>query len=299
MSFKDKKRIKTIQRLQSIAKHYMFGGVALSMWEKDGSSRRIALEHIVTHLDIYKLTPKTIDGITLEDVDYVYPDDRVLEAFFKVRHKWTLGMAVLCRDKTGKVYFVQEKYLTVNEQCNYEDIEQHLNGYGFQAFKAANEQYRLALCYCFIPEQDHEVYETHFNALVYTRDILSKMHTKWEAENKEEFGWYNPSDKVDYNYWFYHQKDPKYAPNKLISIKDTRSFNVEDEYLAENQDVVGVLHHLHPLPFLIPERYHSKTLYKFSNALFSKGEKLKMYMEVDSEKTFEAYQKFRDEYLKG
>lgn len=280
-----KPNFKYIAQQQEFAKQFMIGGVMLPLFKGDGSTFESDLAQCVTIFDLYR---NVTDEKGLDTTSYIYPNENVIKALFTIRHKWTLGFAILCRDKTGKVYYVQQKYLVVDKQCNYEDIEEHLAEHTIKAFNAANDNYRLAICYGFIPDYDHAAIETHFNTMVYSRDILSNAHTRWERENAKTVPYYKAKTLVDFNYWFYHQKEVK--PNAEFEVAKTRSFFVPE---VDETQISGNVTQLHPIPELIPEPYRKADLVVLSDKIgfASKMERIQKieFIDVKTEQDFMHY----------
>lgn len=287
-TYLERKAIQEIQRKQEFAKGFMLGGAMMPIFEGDGSTHKTLLGEFVTHFDIYKIE-KDEQGLA-KKVTYHYPNEKVLESLFSIKHKWTLGYAVFCRDKTGKVYFVQKRYLVTSQFCEFDDIEAHLERM-INAFNAANENYRLGIVYCFLPDNQQEVYELHFNAMVYVRDILGKMHTKYESENCKEISYYHAENMNDYLMWFYDQKNT--PNNRVVPIEQTTSF-----YTPNVDKCSASLQQLHPLPDIIPSRYFKSGLQRISDTMFGPNINLTECFEVRNQIDFERYQVALKQYLK-
>lgn len=250
-NFLNKKKIQRIQQMQELAKNYMIGGFALPLWKGNGKSREISIDYFAIHLDLYRLSKR--NDSSLEDVTYHPIDLAVLEAMFSIRHKWTLGMGVLCRNKQGKVYFVQQQYLVVHTQCDWEQIQEHLQEHASKAFFNANPDYRLAVCYCYVPHHEHEINDVHFNAMTYVRNVLGKVCTRWESMNLQEVPYFKAETQSKYEDWFYHQKER--GTNAVAKVRDMRSFYQLNEKGTEHYNQKGQLAQLHPAEELVPERY--------------------------------------------
>lgn len=268
---------KEIIKMQNLAKDFMIGGVLIPLFKGDGSTKEINLEQNICQYDLYKLKN---DHTGIESAEYILPNQRVMQAMFAIRHKWSLSYAVLCRDKKGKVYYVQQRTLVVDRQCNYEELEQYLSKSMIDAFKAANPEYRLTFCYCYIPDGEHYANEFHFNAMIHARNVLSKLHSKWEYHNLKEIEWYNPDSLIDFNYWFFNQQmDVK---KEYVPLIETSSLYVEE---LEEVEVYGNISQLHPIMPIIPERYRST-------------ENEGSYLTIKTEDDFAKYRKLMEQ-LKG
>lgn len=288
-SYSNRKAIQQIQKKQEFAKGFMLGGAMIPIFEGDGSTHQTMFSEFVSQLDIFKIENDE-QGLARK-VTYHYPNEKVLEALFSIKHKWTLGYAIVCRDKRGKVYFVQERYLVTNQFCEFNDIEAHLEKM-ITAFNAANEQYRLGIVYCFLPDNQQEIYQLHFNAITYVRNILGKMHTKYEYENTKEIHYYYAETMNDYLVWFYNQKATQ--NNRSVPIENTTSY-----YNPNVEKVSASLSQLHPIPDIIPIRYFKQGLQRASNIPFDSNVDLKECFEVNSQESFERYKIILKQYLKN
>ncbi len=295
---KQKANIKKILQQQALAKNYMIGGVMTPIWKGDGSTKEINYDELVVHYDIYHVQKDNVHNV--DDVKYTYPNDRILNAFFAIRHKWTLGFAVVCRDKTGKVYFVQEKVLMVDEQCHYNDIENHLCENILKAMHKANADYLLTACFCFIPSHQYELNLAHYLALIYQRDVLSKLSTAWEQENTETFKWFKPTSYLDFRLWFFSQKEHSLEnPTQVheIQVKGTRSFHITDDETKKDENPEGKMYMLHPLPELIPTQHRNQQLLNLAKKIGDEHRKIDTYIEVDTEEKFKKYNEIVALYL--
>ena len=240
---------KDIAKKQALARNFMIGGAIVPLYKGDGVTKELDLYNQICLCDLYRLEKSEND---FERIKYTLPNKAIVDAMFSVRHKWTLNIAILCRDKKGKVYYVQQRSIVVEQQCNYKDLDRHFSQGVLEAWNSANEDYRLTVCYCYIPDYAHEADEFHFNAMVHTRDILSKLYTKWEYQNKKEIDWFCPNDLIDFNYWFFHQKDKNYQPNRKIKISDIKSLYTPE---SEEQDVSVYILQIPPRAYLLPKRF--------------------------------------------
>lgn len=297
-NYQAKRRQQLIQKATAAAKKFAVGGTVYPLFKGDGSTKETSTKYIANHIDVFKIVePENgVSSVLHDRLRYCYPNNQIAETIFGFKHKWAIHWAVLCRDKKGRFYYVQKGKKTVDTYIIFDDVTEQLMAENLaNAFNKANEDYRLTFCYLLTPDSTLEMEDKDFNALVFTRNTHTKIHTKWEKENCEYFPVYEAQDQIEFDMWFKTQKTAKEMGFEIqVPVKETLSFH---SAANETNNIQATICQLFQIPEIIPPRYRKDDLSTFGKIGEGYISLKENFFEITCEDDLEKYQEVKKKYM--